>query len=456
MKTHAYFENIQAEIIEVLQTATHSVKIAVAWFTDFELFDILLSKAQNGVEIELLLANSFINHDSSIDYDKIKRYGGKVSFIGKDTEKAPLMHNKFCIIDDKILVFGSYNWTRKAQSNHESITIIEGIKELISDFNAEFEKIRGKPQSNALDWGKLLIRLETLLNVIRLEDEDDIGHQVKKIRGLLSAAESEEIEVILGLIAKQKYQESVIQLNKLLHGLRQLTTWQDPEIPALQLEIRSLEWQLSSLEDEKTDIEKQIRNFEIRHTTELGELIISILLLKKQLASSENNQTKAEEAQKDYEDYHQNYEETKAKKIHELNEVEQKELKANFRQASKMCHPDKVPDEQKAMAESVFIDLKNAYESNDLAAVNRILQNLQQNIFVSNSKLLNQKEKLVAHLATLFYKRQQVEETLIELKSSTIFQEIIKINDLDDYFLEKKNALENVKKGLESLKVSQL
>jgi hypothetical protein len=66
--------------------------------------------------------------------------------------------------------------------------------------------------------------------------------------------------------------------------LRQLTTWQDPEIPALQLEIRSLEWQLSSLEDEKTDIEKRIRNFEIRHTTELGELIISILLLKKTIS----------------------------------------------------------------------------------------------------------------------------------------------------------------------------
>jgi chaperonin cofactor prefoldin len=78
------------------------------------------------------------------------------------------------------------------------------------------------------------------------------------------------------------------------------------------------------------------------------------------------------------------------------------------------------------------------------------LQNLQQNIFVSNSKLLNQKEKLVAHLATLFYKRQEVEETLIELKSSTIFEEITKIPDLNEYFATKKEALTSLKTDLES------
>jgi hypothetical protein len=46
MKTHAYFENIQTEIIEVLQSAQYQIRIAVAWFTDSQLFDILLSKAK--------------------------------------------------------------------------------------------------------------------------------------------------------------------------------------------------------------------------------------------------------------------------------------------------------------------------------------------------------------------------------------------------------------------------
>ena len=95
MKTHAYFENIQSEIIEVLQSAQYQIRIAVAWFTDSQLFDILLSKAKKGVKIELLLANNFINHESSINYGQLNQFGGSVTFIGNDSEKAPLMHNKF-------------------------------------------------------------------------------------------------------------------------------------------------------------------------------------------------------------------------------------------------------------------------------------------------------------------------------------------------------------------------
>lgn len=450
MKTHAYFENIQAEIIEVLQTTQHSIRIAVAWFTDYQLFDILLSKAKKGVKIELLLSNNFINHESSIDYQQLTQHGGSVTFIGDNAEKAPLMHNKFCIIDNEILVFGSYNWTRKAQSNHESITIIEGNKELIADFNEEFEKIRGKQQETDIDWSKLLIRLETLLNVIRLEDEDDILYQSKKIKGLLSATPPPKIVEILTLVEKQKNQEAVIQLNALLQKLRQLIIWEDPEIPALQLEIRSLEWQLSSLEDEKSDIEKQIYAFDIQHNLELGELIISILRLKKRLTELEDDQEKIEEASQDYNQYQQNFEETKTKKLAILNEDELKELKDKYRQASKLCHPDKVPDEQKALAEETFIALKTAYEANDLASVNSILNDLQQNIFSSNSNILQQKERLLSHLNILLKKRQELEELLLSLKNSEVFKKIAKIKDFETYFSETKEALMRVKEGLES------
>ena len=450
MKTHAYFENIQSEIIEVLQSAQYQIRIAVAWFTDSQLFDILLSKAKKGVKIELLLANNFINHESHINYQQLNQWGGSVTFIGNDSEKAPLMHNKFCIIDDEILVFGSYNWTRKAQSNHESITIIEGNRDLIIDFNQEFEKIRGRTQETSIDWGKLVIRLETLLNVIRLEDEDDILYQTKKIKTLLLDAPPSEIITILELIAKQKYQESVIQLTALLQKLRQITTWQDPEIPALQLEIRSLEWQLSSLEDEKLDIEKQIYVFEIKHNLELGELIISILKLKKQIAEFENDEEKIAEASQDYSEYEQSFEESKTKELKELSEVEQKELKNKFRQASKLCHPDKVPDEQKKLAEQTFIELKTAYEANDLATVNRILSDLEKHIFASNSVVLTQKEKLVSHVSILSQKRQQLEEMLLSLKNSEAYLKISHIQDLNVYFSETKSALLRVKEDLET------
>ena len=55
------------------------------------------------------------------------------------------MHYKFCIIDDKVLITGSYNWTTKAElSNKEQITISTGDTEEIRKFSDEFYKIKNK------------------------------------------------------------------------------------------------------------------------------------------------------------------------------------------------------------------------------------------------------------------------------------------------------------------------
>lgn len=52
-----------------------------------------------------------------------------------------MMHHKFCIIDDEILINGSYNWTYYAETiNEENILIIKE-KTIISSFVAEFERL---------------------------------------------------------------------------------------------------------------------------------------------------------------------------------------------------------------------------------------------------------------------------------------------------------------------------
>jgi len=189
MKSQAYFEKIHKEIESRLKEAKKSIRIAVAWFTDPKLFNLINEKAKNGIEVELLIAHHEINFDSDLDYRKLKDSGGEYFWIGKGKKWEPLMHNKFCIIDNEILIFGSYNWTQKAKSNHESITVIEDDYSLISDFNKEFDKIKNKyfeeTLSKSLDWPKILIRIDTLLNLIKLEDEDDIEYQLKKIKKLI-------------------------------------------------------------------------------------------------------------------------------------------------------------------------------------------------------------------------------------------------------------------------------
>jgi phosphatidylserine/phosphatidylglycerophosphate/cardiolipin synthase-like enzyme len=47
------------------------------------------------------------------------------------------MHHKFCIIDLKTVVHGSYNWTNKARWNKETVSI-DNSRELAEKFATEF------------------------------------------------------------------------------------------------------------------------------------------------------------------------------------------------------------------------------------------------------------------------------------------------------------------------------
>ena len=61
--------------------------------------------------------------------------------IRMDNAKNSLMHNKFVIIDQKILMTGSYNWTiRATKTNQENVVILDDPY-LVSTFTKEFNRL---------------------------------------------------------------------------------------------------------------------------------------------------------------------------------------------------------------------------------------------------------------------------------------------------------------------------
>lgn len=464
MKSQAYFEKIHKHIENNLLDAKESIRIAVAWFTDARLFNILCNKAKEGIRIELLIAKHEINFDCNIDFKELKKCGGDLYWIGNQGYYAPLMHNKFCIIDNETLIFGSYNWTQKAKSNHESITIIQEDNNLILDFNQEFDKIKNKyyDVDKTIDWQKIIIRLDTLLNAIKLEDEDDINYQHNKIKGLIPKDNKDlkilELQQILEHCQKKSFTNATTLILKFTKEYRHIVVFIDPEIPALKLEVRMLEYQVSCLEDEKTEIEKQINRYNTEYNLNLGELIKEILYLKRELAKHEfeNNKEKQyefEDAKKDYEDFNNAYEDNlKEPKPQNLDEEQLLELKQNYRKATKFCHPDKVTEEQKEQAQKVFNELKEAYDTNDLIKVNLILKDLEKGIFKSQGETISEKDKLLIIKNELEIKRNKIEIDIAQMKESKTFNTLTAITNFDDYFIEQH---EKFKKLLDLL-ISQL
>lgn len=132
----AHFQNIRISIVKEIEKANKSLKVAVYWFTNHELFDLLYQKQLNGVQCDLIIHNDYINNrDTGLPFQKFIDAGGNFYFSDEENP----MHNKFCIIDNQVLINGSYNWTYYAESkNRENILIINNETDVLKAFETEF------------------------------------------------------------------------------------------------------------------------------------------------------------------------------------------------------------------------------------------------------------------------------------------------------------------------------
>jgi hypothetical protein len=442
MQTEAIFENIAERIQEEISKAQKSIFIAVAWFTNKNLFNELLIKARNGCTVSLIISNDDINLNSKIDFEQLLTAKSKVYKIGNgDTE---LMHNKFCIIDYSTVITGSYNWSYKAENNFENVIITSNDTTLAEQFIAEFNNIRRQYYPDVINeeivfpLNKIIKRLEILNNYILLEDIEELNKETSKLK---EYDFNSDLQDIILDVRKEEFAAAISKIQSFISKNQQLSVWTDPEIAALKLEIKNLENQLSGYDNEKIEIEKLLSEFHHRHAIELGEIILDILKLRK--LKFKEDKIKYEEAENDEKQYREQVATEKEKEIFELTEEQKSELKKKFRKATIMCHPDKVANEFTEAAQRIFIDLKQAYDANDLKRVSEILEELEKgNFFKTKSETIQEKDLLKAAIAKLKRQITILETEFITIKESETFQTIISIEDWDEYFNMTKEKLQ--------------
>ncbi|MBM3437038.1 MAG: DUF1669 domain-containing protein [Bacteroidetes bacterium] len=132
MEISVHFSNIQAQISEELQRAKYSIYIAVAWFSDYKFWKIINKKAEEGILIQLILRQDEFNKNYENYYLSLMRLGGQLYWNDH--------HHKFCVVDVKTVITGSYNWTLAAneRGNRENIIIIKQNSEIAEQFSDEF------------------------------------------------------------------------------------------------------------------------------------------------------------------------------------------------------------------------------------------------------------------------------------------------------------------------------
>ncbi|MFN0176958.1 MAG: phospholipase D-like domain-containing protein [Saprospiraceae bacterium] len=136
----AYFQNLPEQICQHLSKAKHTILVAVCWFSHKDVFEILLERLQSGVRIDLLLEYDSQNiRDDGLDFQQFIRAGGQLWAC----RNAGLMHHKFAILDDRMLLTGSFNWTYN--SNAENLLVTDEAITLAA-FKEEFDRQKSAAQ----------------------------------------------------------------------------------------------------------------------------------------------------------------------------------------------------------------------------------------------------------------------------------------------------------------------
>lgn len=454
MNIQAYFTDISSHITKELEAANESIYVAVAWFTDPSLFRILCRKAGEELDVQLIVMDDDITRNFGLNYSLLEDAGGRVFMV----DGGPLgntMHNKFCVIDGKTTITGSYNWSIKAQSNHENITITTDSPSLASSFEDEFHRIKvryhGKDPLKPFDFKVVFNRLKIIDNLIQLDETEEINDHLKKLKVFQLTT---EVEKAIGLLDDMHFSEASAAINEYLQKASAVAPYKDTDSEHLRWEIRYLEIEIITLETEKASILKVISDFVYSYNITFGEMLLEILRLKKEKLAAAGLGNKSKRFQKAEEAYRQqehNFEQAKEETHFELDQNDLAELKTKYRKACTLCHPDKFEDDiSKAKATGVFVELQKAYQMNDLKRVSEILDNLENGIFdIGSGQDSSIYKGLQQRVEYLRERRDELTKELNDLRSDQYYVQILSIKNMEAFFEEEKNRLEN---ELEQLK----
>lgn len=196
---------------------------------------------------------------------------------------------------------------------------------------------------------------------------------------------------------------------------------------------------------ELVELEKMISDFGVEHNNKLGETIREILKLRKEKFEndfSKKGRKNYKSASSDYEEFNQQYQTFKSENFIQLTAEQKLELKKLYRKASKLCHPDIVPEIFKEKAEIIFIQLKNAYERNDIDSILEILKLLEsKDGFFSKNDLIIETSQIKIDILNSKNKLNEIKIKIVEIKKSESYQKIIKIQDWEVYFKTTKSIL---------------
>lgn len=122
---------------ELLEGATDSIYFLAYSFTADELAEAIHARAAEGVTVAGVMEEAQVQSNEGTEYDSFVQSGLDVRLDGNDGQ----MHHKVIIIDESIVVTGSYNFTASAENRNDENIVIFFSPDIAALFMEEFERV---------------------------------------------------------------------------------------------------------------------------------------------------------------------------------------------------------------------------------------------------------------------------------------------------------------------------
>lgn len=194
-----------------------------------------------------------------------------------------------------------------------------------------------------------------------------------------------------------------------------------------------------------------------KHLQQQNALIASLLAEAQELEQGltredEPARQARDEARQEYEEYQeqQHHAEQRFGFEQKMSPDERVELKRLWRQASKLCHPDLVDDAFKEEAHAMMVQLNQARQRGDLAAIRLLLTRLQKGLEpLMASDRLNDLARLRQRIHEVKQHIASLIDELNALEKEESWQLVSSLTDQEGYFRQQEKALAEIRQSLE-------
>jgi cardiolipin hydrolase len=126
-------------LLSRLGAAKASIDVAVFSITCDELADALLAAHARGVRVRVISDNDQVGTKGS-DIDRLRAAGVPTRVDGSPAH----MHNKFAVVDSRLVLTGSLNWTRAGVLDNEENVLVLNSPPVAAAYSRRFEQLWAK------------------------------------------------------------------------------------------------------------------------------------------------------------------------------------------------------------------------------------------------------------------------------------------------------------------------